>query len=61
MEPYIGCDATLVTLSKESTLRCGQYFIKIAYVRTDDMLADMLTKLVAKSKLDLCNRGIGMG
>ena len=35
--------------------------VKIAYVKTDDMLADMLTKPVAKAKLDLCNRGIGMG
>jgi len=35
--------------------------VKIAYVKTDDMLADMLTKPVEKAKLDLCSRGIGMG
>jgi hypothetical protein len=30
-------------------------------VKTNDMLADMLTKPVEKGKLDLCNKGIGMG
>ena len=41
--------------------RVARKDVKIAYVKTDDMLADMLTKPVAKTKLDLCNRGIGMG
>ena len=41
--------------------RVARKDVKIAYVKTDNMLADMLTKLVAKTKLDLCNRGIGMG
>ena len=35
--------------------------VKIAYVQTNDMLADILTKPVEKAKLDLCNSGIGMG
>jgi len=34
---------------------------KVAYVQTNDMLADMLTMPVEKAKLDLCNRGIGYG
>jgi len=34
---------------------------EIAYVKTNDMLADMLTKPVEKAKLDLCNRGTGYG
>jgi len=41
--------------------RVARKDVKIAYVKTDDMLADMLTKPVEKAKLDLCNRGIGMG
>ena len=41
--------------------RVARKEVKIAYVKTNDMLADMLTKPVEKAKLDLCNRGIGMG
>ena len=41
--------------------RVARKDVKIAYVKTNDMLADMLTKPVEKAKLDLCNRGIGMG
>ena len=41
--------------------RVARKDVKIAYVKTNDMLADMLTKPVEKAKLDLCNRGIGHG
>ena len=41
--------------------RVARKDVKIAYVKTNDMLADMLTKPVDKAKLDLCKRGIGMG
>ena len=41
--------------------RVARKDVKIAYVKTNDMLADMLTKPVEKAKLDLCKQGIGMG
>ena len=41
--------------------RVARKDMKIAYVKTNDMLADMLTKPVKKAKLNLCNRGIGIG
>ena len=64
----ISCITTVSNRSKHIDVlyhfareRVARKDVKIAYVKTNDMLADMLTKPVDKAKLDLCKRGIGMG
>jgi hypothetical protein len=34
--------------------------VKVVYLKTEDMLADMFTKPVPRAKLELCKKGIGM-
>ena len=40
--------------------RVARQEVKFEYIRTEDMLADALTKPVPKTKLDTCRSGMGV-